>query len=44
MKSDPYAFQSELRPAGASIVTDVLGYRWNDKEWMSKEADKQTGG
>lgn len=32
MKSDPYAVQSELRPATASIVPDISAYEWNDKE------------
>lgn len=35
-KSDPYAFQSELRPNNASIVQSLKNYKWNDKDWMSK--------
>ena len=35
-KSDPYGFRSELRPAEASIVTDLSGYAWKDKTWMTK--------
>lgn len=36
IKSDPFAFYSELRPKTASIVTDINSYRWNDHEWMEK--------
>lgn len=34
VKADPYAFYSELRPNTASIVYDLNGYEWNDKDWM----------
>lgn len=40
-KCDPYAFSSELRPDNASIVTDLNGYEWSDKEWL-KQLDKKT--
>ncbi len=37
LKSDPFAFYSELRPNTASIVKDVLSpYSWEDEEWMKK--------
>ena len=36
LKTDPYAFQSELRPSTASIVNTLDNYDWNDKEWMNK--------
>ncbi|MCR5105470.1 MAG: 1,4-alpha-glucan branching protein GlgB [Eubacterium sp.] len=39
MKSDPYAFYSEIRPANASRVTK-LDYKWNDSEWMNKRDKK----
>ncbi len=39
LKSDPYAFYSELRPATASVVYDGGQYEWNDKEWMDKRAE-----
>ncbi len=35
MKSDPYAFSSELRPANASKIVD-LSYKWKDSAWISK--------
>ncbi len=34
-KADPYAFQSELRPQTASLVSDINGYQWRDKKWMN---------
>jgi len=41
IKSDPYAFYSELRPKTASIVYKIDGYKWNDDEWM-RERDKSS--
>ncbi len=37
-KSDPYAFQSELRPKTASVVCDLGTYEWNDAEWLAERA------
>src|SRR5690606_33239580 len=37
LKSDPYAFYSELRPKTASIVYPLDDYEWNDEEWMKKK-------
>lgn len=34
LKSDPYAFRSELRPGNASVVESLKGYKWRDGEWM----------
>ena len=34
LKSDPYAFFSELRPATASIVYSLEGFNWEDQAWM----------
>ena len=34
-KSDPYGNEAELRPGTASKVTDITGYKWGDKKWMS---------
>lgn len=36
IKSDPLALSSELRPATASIVTDVEHFKWDDAEWVAK--------
>jgi len=35
MKSDPFGFQSELRPDTASIVASLEHHLWNDQEWIS---------
>jgi 1,4-alpha-glucan branching enzyme len=37
LKSDPYAFYSELRPNTASIITCLEKYQWKDKEWQNKK-------
>ena len=34
LKTDPYGYQQELRPATASIVTD-LSYSWQDESWLA---------
>jgi 1,4-alpha-glucan branching enzyme len=34
IKSDPYAFYSELRPNTASIVYDIDNYQWGDEAWI----------
>ncbi|MBQ6231061.1 MAG: 1,4-alpha-glucan branching protein GlgB [Eubacterium sp.] len=39
LKSDPYAFTNEIRPANASKVTS-LDYTWHDKKWI-EERDKK---
>jgi 1,4-alpha-glucan branching enzyme len=38
LKTDPYAFAMEMRPATAAIVTDPHAYAWQDEEWMSARA------
>ncbi|TFE28544.1 1,4-alpha-glucan branching protein GlgB [Cohnella luojiensis] len=35
LKSDPFGFQSELRPNTASIVTSIHHHVWQDREWMA---------
>ncbi len=37
MKADPYGFSSEVRPANASIVTD-LKYKWGDEKFMTERS------
>ncbi|WP_018248545.1 1,4-alpha-glucan branching protein GlgB [Orenia marismortui] len=40
VKSDPYAFYTEMRPANASIVYDYNGkYEWEDQDWMEKRSE-----
>ncbi|HJY37809.1 MAG TPA: alpha-amylase family glycosyl hydrolase, partial [Steroidobacteraceae bacterium] len=36
LKSDPFAFQMQLRPDNASIVADIGGHHWNDGEWLAQ--------
>lgn len=34
-KADPYAFQTEVPPRTASVVSELYGYEWNDGDWMA---------
>jgi 1,4-alpha-glucan branching enzyme len=36
MKTDPYGFACEQRPANASIVTNICQYSWGDSKWMKQ--------
>lgn len=38
IKSDPFAFSSELRPSTASVVFDLNQFNWSDQEWIVKRA------
>ena len=38
-KADPYAFAAELRPANASVVTELAGYDWQDAAWRARRED-----
>ncbi len=38
MKSDPYAFGTEVPPKSASVVRDLDRYEWKDDEWMAARA------
>lgn len=40
-KSDPYGFQSEVRPKTASIVTNLDDYTWNDEQWMERRRNTE---
>lgn len=42
IKSDPYAFYTELRPGTASIVYDLDQYEWQDSEWMVRRDSEST--
>jgi 1,4-alpha-glucan branching enzyme len=39
LKSDPYAYHSELRPNTSSIVYQLDGYEWNDEEWQARKKE-----
>ena len=41
VKSDPFAFSSELRPKTASVVASLDGYAWGDGAWMAQRARGQ---
>jgi len=34
-KADPYAFQGEMRPLTASVVTCINRYEWQDQKWLN---------
>ncbi|HXV27692.1 MAG TPA: 1,4-alpha-glucan branching protein GlgB [bacterium] len=36
VKTDPYAFQAELRPHTASVVSTLENYEWQDQHWIEK--------
>lgn len=36
LKSDPYAFKSELRPDTSSVLVKQSKFRWADKRWLNK--------
>ena len=40
LKSDPYAFAAELRPATASQVYELSGFDWQDADWEVKRSRK----
>ena len=38
LKADPVGFQSEVRPATASVVHELGAFAWGDAEWMERRA------
>ncbi len=40
MKGDPFAFYWECPPQTASIVWDLNGYRWGDRDWLVQRSQK----
>ena len=41
-KSDPYGNYFELRPATASITTDLTTFKWTDQQWMKKRSSEDS--
>ena len=40
VKSDPFAFFSELRPNTASVVYELEGYEWKDSKYLKQKESK----
>jgi 1,4-alpha-glucan branching enzyme len=40
LKSDPVGFQTEVRPATASVVHGLSEYTWSDQEWLAQRAER----
>jgi 1,4-alpha-glucan branching enzyme len=41
MKTDPYGFFAEVRPANASVVYDINQYQWADETWMTERKSRK---
>jgi 1,4-alpha-glucan branching enzyme len=41
-KADPFAFQAEVPPRTASVVSDIA-YSWNDHNWMQRRTTANSG-
>jgi len=42
LKSDPYAYVTEVRPKTASLVYDLEGFEWDDTEWIDNRQEQQS--
>ncbi len=40
IKSDPYAYYTEIRPKTASVVYNIDKYKWGDDLWMQERDNK----
>lgn len=38
-KTDPFGNYCEMRPANASVVTDITKFRWGDEAWLKKREE-----
>ena len=36
-KADPYANAAQLRPETASVITDLMGFKWTDDKWVENK-------
>lgn len=43
-KADPYGFGAEVRPATASVVRNITGFKWTDSEWVENRKEFQGNG
>ncbi|MCI9120127.1 MAG: 1,4-alpha-glucan branching protein GlgB [Oscillibacter sp.] len=41
LKTDPYAFHCETRPATAGKLYDITGFKWTDAAFQARQAKKQ---
>jgi 1,4-alpha-glucan branching enzyme len=39
-KGDPFAFRWEEPPLTASVIWDIGGYEWNDRQWLQERSGK----
>lgn len=42
VKSDPYAYSSEIRPFTASKVANIDRFQWSDNEWMKNRFETRS--
>jgi 1,4-alpha-glucan branching enzyme len=42
LKSDPYAYATEVRPKTASLVYNIEDFGWDDQSWMEQREEKQS--
>lgn len=40
LKADPYGFHMETRPATATKIYDIEGYKWGDDKWQQERLTK----
>ncbi len=43
LKADPYGNEAQLRPDSASVITDLSGFVWEDREFIANRCAFQTG-
>ena len=41
-KADPYANYAEVRPGTASVITDLNGFGWTDRDWIEDSGSKES--
>ncbi len=41
IKSDPYAYYTEIRPKTASVVYNIDNYKWGDDLWMQERRSEE---